>query len=119
MDAGNQTHAISPDIYGMDAYLLDGTAADAAAVTPANITVDRWGGDSTERYNYQLDVTNSIADYYFENTPGNGGDGWLAVSGVSAFDALVESNNNNGIKTLGTVPVLGWVAKDSTSCGFP
>ncbi len=119
VDAGNQTHAISPDIYGMDAYLLDGTAADAAAAAPAHISVDRWGGDSTERYNYQLDVTNSIADYYFENTTGNGGDGWLAVNGVSAFDALVDSNNNNGIKTLGTVPVLGWVAKDSTSCGFP
>jgi hypothetical protein len=41
------------------------------------------------------------------------------VSGVKAFDALVASNNSNGIKTLGTVPVLGWVAKDSTSCSFP
>jgi len=110
---------ISPDIYGMDAYLLHGTAADANAVAPANITVDRWGGDSTERYNYQLDVTNSIDDWYFENGTGNGGDGWPSVSGVKAFDALVESNNSNAIKTLGTVPVLGWVAKDSTSCSYP
>ena len=119
VDAGTQTHAISPYIYGMNAYLLDGTAADATAVAPAHITVDRWGGDSTERYNYKLDVTNSIADYYFENSPGTGGDGWLTVSGTTAFDALVDSNNANGIKTLGTVPVLGWVAKDSTSCSFP
>jgi hypothetical protein len=29
-----------------------------------------------------LDVTNSIADYFFENQTGNGGDGWPAVSGV-------------------------------------
>jgi hypothetical protein len=119
VDAGNQTRAINPDIYGMDAYLLDGSAADAAAVAQTNITIDRWGGDSTERYNYQLDVTNDIADYYFENGPGTNGDGWLAVNGTNAFDALVESNNANGIKTLGTVPVLGWVAKDSTSCAFP
>jgi hypothetical protein len=119
VDTTSQTHAISPYIYGMNAYLLDGTNADAAAAAPANISIDRWGGDSTERYNYQLDVTNSIADYYFENTPGTGGDGWLAVPGVSAFDALVKSNSSKGIKTLGTVPVLGWVAKDSTSCGFP
>ena len=48
VDAGNQTHAISPDIYGMDAYLLDATTAKKA-----NLAVDRWGGDSTERYNYQ------------------------------------------------------------------
>ncbi|MGD0631536.1 MAG: glycoside hydrolase family 44 protein [Terracidiphilus sp.] len=119
VDAGNPTHAISPYIYGMDAYLLDGTAADAAAVAPTNITIDRWGGDSTERYNYKLDVTNDISDYYFENTTGNSGDGWLAVSGTNAFDTLVNSNNSAGIKTLGTVPVLGWVAKDNTSCSFP
>jgi hypothetical protein len=119
VDAGNKTHAISPLIYGMDAYLLHGVAADAAAVAKANITVDRWGGDSTERYNYQLDVTSDIADWYFENGTGNAGDGWPAVSGVKAFDALVESNNSSGIKTLGTVPVLGWVAKDSTSCSYP
>jgi hypothetical protein len=120
VDAGNPTHPISPLIYGMDAYLLGATPADTAAVAKTNITVDRWGGDSTERYNYKLDVTNDIADWYFENDTGNAGDGWAApASGVSAFNALVESNNANGIKTLGTVPVLGWVAKDSTSCSFP
>jgi hypothetical protein len=115
----NQTGAISPDIYGMNAYLLGATPADTAAVAKTNITVDRWGGDSTERYNYQLDVTNSIDDWFFENGSGTGGDAWPVVSGVKAFDALVESNNGNAIKTLGTVPVLGWVAKDSTSCSFP
>jgi hypothetical protein len=119
VDADNQTHAISPYVYGMDAYLLDASAEDAAAVGKTNITIDRWGGDSTERYNYQADVTNSIDDWYFENGTGIGGDGWLAVGGVSAFDAMVASNNTNKITTLGTVPVLGWVAKDSTSCSFP
>ncbi|MGD1108377.1 MAG: glycoside hydrolase family 44 protein [Terracidiphilus sp.] len=119
VDVGTPGNPISPDIYGMDAYLLHGTAADTAAVAPTNITIDRWGGDSTERYNYQLDVTNSIDDWYFENQTGTGGDGWPTISGVKAFDALVESNNSNGIKTLGTVPVLGWVAKDSTSCSYP
>jgi len=119
VNVGSPGKAINPDIYGMDAYLLHGTAADIVAVAPANITIDRWGGDSTERYNYQLDVTNDISDWYFENQAGTGGDGWQPVSGVKAFDALVESNNSNGIKTLGTVPVLGWVTKDSTSCSFP
>jgi hypothetical protein len=119
VDTTNQTHAISANIYGMNAYLFHATAADTAAVAKANIPVDRWGGDSTERYNYQLDVSNSIDDWFFENGPGNVGDGWPAVSGVKAFDNLVESNNSDGIKTLGTVPVLGWVSKDSTSCSFP
>ncbi|MGA2536248.1 MAG: glycoside hydrolase family 44 protein [Terracidiphilus sp.] len=119
VDAGNQTHAISPYIYGMNAYLMGASAADLATAAKANITINRWGGDSTERYNYQLDVTSNISDWYFENQTGTGGDGWQAVNGVSAFDALVESNNAGGIKTLGTVPVLGWVAKDATSCSYP
>ena len=104
VNVGAPGNPISPDIYGMDAYLLHGSAADTAAVAPTNITIDRWGGDSTERYNYQLDVTNSIDDWFFENGGGNGGDGWPAVSGVKAFDALVESNNADGIRTSGHGP---------------
>ena len=119
VNVGSPGRPISPDIYGMDAYLLQSSSADVAAVATANITVDRWGGDSTERYNYQSDVTSSIADWYFENQGGTGGDAWPAVPGVSAFDYLVKSDSSAGIKTLGTVPVLGWVAKDSTSCSFP
>jgi Glycoside hydrolase family 44 len=114
VDAGSQTHAISPYIYGMNAYTLDASAAKAA-----NLPIDRWGGDSTSRYNYKLDVTSSASDYYFENQTGTGGDGANPVNGVTAFDAFVQSNVTIGAKTLGTVPVMGWVAKDSTSCSFP
>jgi len=92
-----QSH--QPEIYGMDAYLLDATSADTAAVAKANITIDRWGGDSTERYNYQVDVTSSIADWYFENSTGNGGDVGRSKRN-KAFDYLVETNNSDGIKTL-------------------
>jgi hypothetical protein len=119
VDAGSQTRAISPYIYGMDGYLLGASAADVAAAAQANISISRWGGDSTERYNYKADVTNSIDDWFFENGGGTGGDGWATQSGVTAFNAFVESNATDGIKTVGTVPVLGWVAKDSTSCAFP
>jgi hypothetical protein len=114
VDAGNRTHAISQYIYGMNGYLLDSASASAA-----NITVNRLGGDSTSRYNYELDVTNSASDWYFENQVGISGDNVSPVSGVTAFDALVESNAAIGVKTLGTVPVLGWVAKNATSCSFP
>ncbi|MFI5096344.1 MAG: glycoside hydrolase family 44 protein [Candidatus Acidiferrales bacterium] len=119
VDAGSQTHAISPHIYGMNAYLLNATTADATAAKNTNIAIDRWGGDSTSRYNYLLDVTNSAADWYFENGDGTGGDGSSPVNGVTAFDALVMNNNSIGAKTLGTVPVQGWVAKDNSSCSFP
>jgi hypothetical protein len=113
VDVGNPTHAISPLIYGMDAYTLDPSVTSAA-----NLGIVRWGGDSTSRYNYKLDVTSSAGDYYFENQTGSDGDDAPAVPGTSAFDALVQTDFAAGAKTLGTVPVMGWVAKDATSCSF-
>jgi hypothetical protein len=109
VDAGNKTHAISPDIYGMNGWGM--SAATAKAV---NLPVDRWGGNATSRYNYKLDVTNSAADWYYENsTMGTG------AQDTSAFNAQVKQDASIGAKTMGTVPVLGWVAKDGTTCSFP
>ncbi|HUX43203.1 MAG TPA: glycoside hydrolase family 44 protein [Terracidiphilus sp.] len=109
VDAGNQTRPINPLIYGMNFYTLSPTAAKAV-----NLSVDRWGGNATSRYNYVLDVTNSASDWYFENHIGNTGQ-----QDTSAFNAQVTADKAVGAKTMGTVPVLGWVAKDGTSCSFP
>jgi hypothetical protein len=109
VDAGNQTHPISPFIYGMNSYTLD-EAAEKAISLP----VDRWGGDGTSLYNYQLDVSNAGSDWYFQNSVGATGQ-----QETSAFNAQVESDAAIGAKTMGTVPLEGWVAKDGTSCSFP
>ncbi len=108
LDLGNQTHPINPYIYGMNGYgfvnSVDG---------PANPTVIRWGGDSTSRYNYLLGVSNSASDWYFENQSNAG------VGPTGEFNDFVTSNQAIGAISMGTVPVLGWVAKDGTSCSFP
>ncbi|MGB6973224.1 MAG: glycoside hydrolase family 44 protein [Terracidiphilus sp.] len=109
VDAGTITHAIDPLIYGMNAFQLAATSAK-----DANITIDRWGGDATSRYNYLLDDTNSASDYYFENHVGNNGQ-----EATSQFNEQVVADQGIGAKTIGTVPVLGWVAKDGSSCSFP
>jgi hypothetical protein len=109
VDAGKQTHTISPYIYGMNAFTL--VTADAK---DGNITVDRFGGDATSRYNYLLDVTSSASDWYFENQVGNNGQ-----ENTSQFNEQVISDAAAGVKTLGTVNVLGWVAKNGTACSFP
>jgi len=109
VDFGNQTHPISPLIYGMNAYAFVNSVEG-----PAYATVIRWGGDNTSRYNYQLGVTNSASDWYFENQT-NAYD----VGPTGEFNDLVNSDKAINAITLGTVPVLGWVAKDSTSCSFP
>ncbi len=109
VDAGNPTHPISPYIYGMNYYTLDAAAAKAIS-----LPVDRWGGDGTSLYNYKLDVSNAGSDWYFQNSVGATGQ-----QETSAFNAQVQSDAAIGAKTMGTVPVEGWVAKDATSCSFP
>lgn len=109
VDSGTVTHAINPYIYGMNAFQLAGTTA-----AQAGITIDRWGGNATSRYNYQLDVTSSASDWYFENHVGATG-----AKDTSQFNAQVESDQAISAKTIGTVPVNGWVAKDGSSCSFP
>jgi len=110
VDAGSQTHAINPFIYGMSYY---NSSSDTAAAESISLPVDRWGGDGSQRYNYVLDVINSASDYYFENHTGNTGQ-----QDTGAFNTAVEADAAIGAKTLGTVDVLGWVSKDGTSCSY-
>jgi hypothetical protein len=109
VDTANRTHAISPYIYGMNAFRMVSSVGKAA-----NITIDRFGGDGTSRYNYLLDVTSAGADWYFENQKGETG-----RQETSEFNAQVIGDATIHAKTIGTVNVLGWVAKDSSSCSFP
>jgi hypothetical protein len=109
VDAGNETRAINPYIYGMNAFSFV-NSVDAAA----NPGVIRWGGDNTSRYNYLNGDTNAGADYFFENAAGTYG-----MPPTGQFNDLVTNDKSIGAVTMGTVPVQGWVAKDPTSCGFP
>lgn len=102
-------HVISPLIYGMNGYSLD--QASALIAHPA---VVRWGGDDTSRYNYQNNMTNSAADYYFENFYGG-----ASMPGGGSFTGFISANNSIGAASLGTVPVNGWVANDTQyACSF-
>lgn len=109
VDAGNELHPINPLIYGMNGYQFV-NAIDGSA----NVPIVRWGGDGTSRYNWQLNVSSSASDWYFENQSGSPG-----VGPTGNFNEFVTSNQTIGALTLGTVPVLGWVAKDATSCSYP
>jgi len=108
-------HAISPDIYGMNF-----TDEDLAA--ELHLPVRRWGGNSTSRYNWQSDFSNTGNDWYFENIP-QGGNVATLPNG-SAADLFVEQDRRTGTKTIMTVPLIGWVAKSSSprehpyACGF-
>lgn len=109
---------ISPLIYGMNAYLLDQTTAQNT-----NVSVVRWGGDDTSRYNYQNGNTNSASDYYFQNS--SGAYGMLttnsnSVNAAANFNDYIAETTSLGIKSIGTAPVQGYVTNTSTNaCSFP
>ena len=111
VDTGSPTHAISPEIYGMNAYVLDTTT-----VSKANPSIIRWGGDNTSRYNYIANTTNSAADYYFESFSGSGGQ-WPTGN----FNDLITSAFASGAEVVGNAPVIGWITTSNTSssaCSF-
>lgn len=125
VDVTADNHPISPLIYGMN-------FASAAQLQAGRIPLTRWGGNSTSRYNYQIDVTNTGSDYFFENIPGC----WSAAAGycksppkdpraTSGANAFLDGAAAAGAVALLTLPTLGWVAKAPPlyqhpfACGCP
>ena len=112
IDAASGRHSISNDIYGMN-------FADEQLAAELHLSVRRWGGNSTSRYNWQTSMYNTGSDWYFENIP----DG-SAVADGSASDRFVDQDRRTGTKTLLTVPLIGWTPKSDSqrahpyACGF-
>ncbi|HEV2891403.1 MAG TPA: glycoside hydrolase family 44 protein [Frankiaceae bacterium] len=107
VDASLDRWAISPDVYGIN-------FADPALQSELGLSLSRWGGNSTSRYNWKNNTTNLGADWYFEN--------YVKPAGES-LDATVGGNKTRGTRTVVTVPMTGWVSKDSPAshpwyCGF-
>jgi hypothetical protein len=113
IDAGADQHTISPLIYGIN-------FADAGLAQDVRLPVDRWGGNSTTRYNWKLDVHNTGSDFYFENIPD--GDS-STLPNDSTADRFIEQDRSMNTQTLLTVPLIGWTPgarKDEHpyDCGF-
>ncbi|MCB0194379.1 MAG: hypothetical protein KDJ65_20685, partial [Anaerolineae bacterium] len=104
-------HPINPNIYGMN-------FADEALAIELKLPVNRWGGNATTRYNWEIDATNRASDWFFMNTP-NDNDNLSALPNGSASDRFIEANQAFGAKTILTVPMIGWTAKSrNRDCGF-
>jgi len=92
----------SEDIFGM---------ADASTKTFQldKPTVNRWGGNTTTRYNWKLgNAWNTGKDWFFENID----------AGPNRWQRLITKTLKNNAKVIVTVPIMGYVAKDTTSHGF-
>ena len=100
-----EVQPISPYIYGV-------ASADQAYLEELQPTLNRWGGNPSTRYNWQLgNAWNAARDWEYRNTS-------YGQSGNIA-DQFLQTNQTYDVSSLLTIPTLGWVAKDTHSCSFP
>lgn len=93
--------AISDLVYGVN-------FASPAQLAAVGYTVNRWGGNRTTRYNWQLDVDNSAADWFFTNYTGPGDENELPET--SGSDQFLLANRAARVESVLTLPTIGRVA---------
>ena len=100
VDVLGDRHLISPYVYG-GSY-----PKDAPTITDSGLTVVRWGGNSTSRYNWQTFTYDAAADWYFEDF------GYTEI-GDSDSVKYIQDVEAAGSNPLMTMIMLPWVAKPS------
>lgn len=104
VDARADRHSISPLIYGVSF----GTSNQLLAL---NAPLNRSGGNSASRYNWETNATNHAADWYFESLAEAS-----SVAGASADD-FVRDTLAGAARPMLTIPINGWVARLGGSRG--
>lgn len=112
VDAAANQHPISPDIYGLHYNFGAGPRTfDGTLAQELGLSIRRWGGNDTSRYNWQNNHSNNGYDYFFENNSNTTGD--------ESADDYVSNALATGTQTIITLPLMGWVANNSTAaCAF-
>jgi hypothetical protein len=105
VDAAANRHAIDPRIYGM-AFATEAQAADL------NVPLNRSGGNSESRYNWQINAHNRANDWYFESLPD------ASATAGAAGDSFVAATKNSGAQPMVTIPLLDWAPKLGPNRGY-
>jgi uncharacterized repeat protein (TIGR01451 family) len=98
IDASANPHAINPLIYGV-------AFGDATTLPDLNSPVNRYGGNNSSRYNWQVNADNRAQDWYFESIGDNS-----AIAGERG-DTFFSASRAGGAQAMLTIPMIGWVAK--------
>lgn len=101
VDPALDRRAISDLVYGVNFA----TPAQLAAV---GYTLNRWGGNRTTRYNWQLDVDNSANDWFFTNYTGQ--DDPPSLPAGSSADLFMRDARAADAEVVLTLPTIGRVA---------
>ncbi len=100
VDALSNRHTISTYVYG-GAY-----PQDAPTITDSGLSVVRWGGNATSRYNWQLFTYNAANDYYFEDFN-------YSEIGDANSTKFITDVKSAGSHPLMTMVMLPWVAQSA------
>ncbi len=102
VEPDRDSHRISEEIYGL-------AAAPDQILHGLRVPLDRWGGNTASRYNWRLgNAWNTGKDWFFEN---------VAVEEDAWRQFLKNCRQADALAIL-TVPLVGYVAKDTTSSSF-
>jgi hypothetical protein len=109
VDCRSNVKAISPLIYGIG---WAGAFNQREVPWDLSATANRWGGNPTSRYNWQLgNAWNTANDYFFRNVQ--------VSDAANTMDTFLAANDTHGLASAVSVPALGWVAKDTSTYSFP
>src|SRR4030088_1386927 len=100
IDALTNRHSISTYVYG-GAY-----PKDTPTISDGGLTVVRWGGNATSRYNWKTFTYNAANDWDFEDF----GYSEIGDSDSSKYIQAVKAAGSNPLMTMVMLP---WVAKNS------
>jgi hypothetical protein len=111
IDGTKASRAISPKIYGT-AFNPRRNAGDAHQWKLAP-TIRRWGGNPASRYNWRLgNAWNTGADWFFMNV------NYTSIANYS-WTMFLDENKAHNVASAVTLPMLGWVAKDTSHYSYP
>lgn len=105
IDRNGNRHPINPLIYGAN-WNEDHPLPDGSPPFP----IQRWGGNATTRYNWQIDIQNRGKDWFFLNVPNSADVGQLPNG--SRADKFVDDARAHGTVPLLTASLIGWTPKD-------
>ncbi len=111
IDCAADKRPIDADIYGIG---FNAVADDRSPQQwQMGATTRRWGGNPTSRYNWELgNAWNTAQDYFWRNVT-------IRNSGTDpAWKQFMDANRVHSVSSALSVPMLGWVAKDTTSYSF-
>jgi hypothetical protein len=113
VDTTASVHPFSPLIFGV-------AFGDATRNQQMGYTVDRWGGNSTTRYNWQVDVHNTARDYFWENIPDCTDVTCTGTPPVgNSADAFIGAAFNAGAQPLMAIPTIGWAPRGDSPTSHP